>query len=120
MVGAGHYENFPVASVLLPAAMRPHIAAVYAFARTADDFADEGTLSVDHRRQLLDGWHARLRSAAAGRTHGATPAPGEPADADRIFQQLATTMREKQLPVELFEALLGAFRQDVSVHRYAS
>ena len=51
MVGgtSAHYENFPVASILLPPSMRPHIAAVYAFARTADDFADEGQLSPARR-----------------------------------------------------------------------
>src|SRR5438876_610370 len=48
-----HYENFPVASHLLPSAMRPHVAAVYAFARVADDIADEGTLSVADRQTHL-------------------------------------------------------------------
>ena len=72
-----HYENFPVASVLLPSAMRPHIAAIYAFARTADDFADEpGVADADRLRQL-DDWRERLDRAtqpgiadAAGRRSG--------------------------------------------------
>ena len=60
-----HYENFPVASHLLPAAMRPHIAAIYAFARTADDYADEPGIAAAERLRLLDAWGAQL-SAAAG------------------------------------------------------
>src|SRR5262249_55459082 len=55
-----HYENFPVASRLLPRAMRPHVAAVYAFARVADDFADEGSVSADERQRQLAAWSARL------------------------------------------------------------
>jgi phytoene/squalene synthetase len=55
-----HYENFPVASYLLPAPMRPHIAAIYAFARTADDFADEPGLADADRLRRLDDWHERL------------------------------------------------------------
>jgi squalene synthase HpnC len=60
-----HYENFPVASRLLPAAMRPHIAAIYAFARRADDFADEPGLAQSERLELLDAWGRRLRSQTA-------------------------------------------------------
>ena len=66
-----HYENFPVASRLLPAAMRPHVAAVYAFARAADDFADEGTLAPAERYRLLDDWKARLHAPAACRRRAA-------------------------------------------------
>ena len=69
-----HYENFPVASRLLPAAMRPHIAAIYAFARAADDFADEGDLAPEERLALLDDWGNRLR-ASAGVVSGARPNP---------------------------------------------
>jgi hydroxysqualene synthase len=56
-----HYENFPVASRLLPSAMRPHIAAIYAFARRADDLADEPGLADADRLRLLDAWGRRLR-----------------------------------------------------------
>jgi squalene synthase HpnC len=119
MVGTGHYENFPVASVLLPPAMRRHIAAVYAFARTADDFADEGSLAPQDRLALLDGWEARLHDAQAGRAQEAART-GEPADAPTLFVQLGATIHEKRLPVDLFAALLSAFRQDVTVHRYAT
>src|SRR3981081_491855 len=58
-----HYENFPVASRLLPAAMRPHVAAVYAFARVADDFADEGSASAGERQARLREWQTRLHRA---------------------------------------------------------
>ena len=58
-----HYENFPVASLLLPRRMRPHVAALYAFARAADDFADEGDRTVGERHRLIDGWRARLLEA---------------------------------------------------------
>src|SRR5437763_10795430 len=58
-----HYENFPVASMLLPRAMRPHVAAVYAFARRADDMADEGAAPAAVRRAALDDWRRRLHEA---------------------------------------------------------
>ena len=106
-----HYENFPVASFLLPKRMRPAIAAVYAFARTADDFADEPGLATTERLRLLDGWMARLHDAAAGRTRSSSPD-------DLIFLALGDAMRAHRLPVRLFEDLLSAFRQDVTVGRY--
>lgn len=62
-----HYENFPVASRLMPAHLRPHVAAVYAFARIADDYADEPGRTVDERIRLLDDWQQRLHSALTGR-----------------------------------------------------
>ena len=62
-LAAAHYENFPVGSRLLPAPMRPHVAAVYAFARTADDFADEEGYKLAERHALLDDWHERLLRA---------------------------------------------------------
>jgi phytoene synthase len=114
-----HYENCPVASFLMPRAMRPHVAAVYAFARAADDFADEGSLAPERRIELLDGWKARLHDAIAGR-HAAPPGAEEPTGAIQIFQALRNTIAERRLPVVLFEDLLSAFRQDVTVCRYAS
>ncbi|MGH9312902.1 MAG: squalene synthase HpnC [Vicinamibacterales bacterium] len=104
-----HYENFPVASLLLPRAMRPHVAAVYAFARVADDFADEGTRSVEERLRLLDDWSARLHRHPE---HSAHP--------EHLFVALHNTIREKHLPVSLLDDLLSAFRQDVTVRRYAT
>ena len=122
MVGgtSAHYENFPVASILLPPSMRTHIAAVYAFARTADDFADEGQLSPARRLDLLEGWRERLHAAARDETAIRPPRSGEPPDTESLFRQLAATMRARLLPVELFDDLLSAFRQDVTVHRYAT
>ncbi len=101
-----HYENFPVASRLLPRAMRPHIAAIYAFARTADDYADEPGIAKDERLRLLDDWARQLAAA------GSEPGP------DPIFVALGQTIRECRLPVSLFEDLLSAFRQDVTTTRY--
>ena len=114
-----HYENFPVASVLVAEPMRRHVAAVYAFARAADDFADEGSLTVERRQALLDGWLARLAGAAREATQPA-PGPGEPANSVEIFVALGATIRDKQLPVALFEDLVSAFRQDVTVSRYTA
>jgi hydroxysqualene synthase len=117
-----HYENFPVASRLVPRHMRRHVAAVYAFARAADDFADEGQRSIEDRHRLLDGWLCRLRDAVAdGPARIARPtAAGEPGNTEEIFVALAATIREKALPPGLFEDLLSAFRQDVTCTRYAS
>jgi phytoene synthase len=111
-IARGHYENFPVASRLLPRAMRPHVAAIYAFARTADDFADEGNRPDDERLALLDDWRDRLHRAAGG------DFVADDFDAAAIFRALAVTMRRHQLEVELFDDLLSAFRQDVLVKRY--
>jgi phytoene synthase len=107
-----HYENFPVASRLLPRQVRPHIAAIYAFARIADDFADEGTRTPEARLALLDDWRVRLHRAAAGET------AGDGSDADAIFLALGDSMRQFNLEVQLFDDLLDAFRQDVIVKRY--
>jgi len=104
-----HYENFPVASWLLPRHMRPHVAVVYAFARTADDFADEGDVPAATRLQLLDGWERRLLHAA----HSAEPPwpaePGEPRQSGEIFIALRESIRDRSLPVQHFQALLSAF-----------
>jgi phytoene synthase len=106
-----HYENFPVASRLLPAAMRPHVAAVYAFARAADDFADEGTLAPAERYRLLDDWKRRL--------HAPPPARGGTDPADLVFAAVAGTRERCGLDIRLFDDLLSAFRQDVETRRYA-
>ncbi len=111
-----HYENFPVASRLLPSAMRPHIAAVYAFARVADDFADEGQADAADRQARLAAWRERLHRAAE-----APPAPAANATTDDlIFVALGHSMRELDLPVSLFDDLLSAFGQDTMTMRYAS
>jgi phytoene synthase len=107
-----HYENFPVASRLLPAAMRPHIAAVYAFARIADDFADEGARSDAARLALLDEWERKLDVAVRGET------PDDGSDSAAIFTALGDTIRTCRLDTERLRDLLNAFRQDVTVKRY--
>ena len=114
----GHHENFPVASLLLPRRIRPHVAAVYAFARSADDFADEGERTPAERLALLDGWEFRLRHAATSPEAGPPPRPGEPRHTVEVFVALGETIRSLSLPVHLFEELLSAFRQDVTLTRY--
>jgi len=107
-----HYENFPVASGLLPKAWRPHVAALYAFARIADDFADEGDRSNDARLALLDDWRRRLDQALDGAT------PDDGSDAAAVFTALADTVRRFDLDRTLLADLISAFRQDVLVKRY--
>ncbi len=99
-----HYENFPVASRLMPARLRPHVAAIYAFARTADDFADEPGREPEERLRLLDEWQEKLRQPPV----------------DDTFVALQDTVARFDLPLDLFEDLLSAFRQDVVTTRYAS
>ncbi len=128
-----HYENFPVASMLLPAKMRPHVAAVYAFARTADDFSDEGDRSPDEREALLDEWGRQLDGRLAtveGKSFGPGPLPGLPSsishapafgpDTGNILDATVHTIRACNLPVQLLHDLVSAFRQDVRVTRYAT
>jgi squalene synthase HpnC len=117
-----HYENFPVASRLLPAAMRPHVAAVYAFARVADDFADEGDRPEAARLALLEAWSAWL-GGACGEAEASGEArrsvcTGLPPETPDIFAALQGTIRDCRLPLSLFEDLLSAFRQDVATRRY--
>ena len=109
-----HYENFPVASRLLPRGTRPHVAAVYAFARVADDFADEGAAPAADRLQRLGTWRARLHRAAAENDGPATTRE------DLIFLALGHSIRTLALPVSLFDDLLSAFGQDTTTVRYAS
>ena len=113
-IARAHYENFPVASVLVPRDMRRDIAAVYAFARAADDFADEGDADAATRHARLDDWERRVREAAAGGARDDGTADGA------IFAALGQTIAARRLPVELFTDLLSAFHQDVDVTRYAT
>ena len=92
--------------------MRAHVAALYAFARTADDFADEGRRPSEERLRLLDDWEKRLHACVeADETDEGTPD-------HQIFLALGATIRARDLPVTLFEDLLSAFRQDITTHRY--
>jgi hydroxysqualene synthase len=109
-IARSHYENFPVGSVLVPAELRQYFYSIYAFARTADDFADEGYgegYSDEERLALLDEWRVMLRESTGTRA-------GHP-----IFVALADTRAKFRLPIELFEDLLSAFSQDVVKRRYA-
>jgi phytoene synthase len=108
-----HYENFPVASRLLPARMRPHVAAIYAFARIADDLADEGTRPAAERIADLDRWAERLDATLRGR-------PAGDAAHSYVFTAVRHSIDVCRLPPALFHDLLSAFRQDVTVTRYAT
>jgi squalene synthase HpnC len=114
-MAGSHYENFPVASRLLPQAMRPHIAAVYAFARVADDIADEGSDAPEERRARLAAWRQRLHDAAECERDAA----GASRD-DLIVVALGHSIRELALPLDLFDDLLSAFAQDTTTPRYDS
>ncbi len=103
-----HYENFPVASWLLPRGLREPIEAIYAFARQADDLADEGDRDDAERLDALDAFHRELRRIEDGAL------PETP-----LFRRLAITIREHELPLPPFHDLLDAFGQDVTKKRYA-
>jgi phytoene synthase len=105
---ASHYENFPVASILLPARLRPAIAAIYAFARSADDFADEGDLPAAERLRLLAGYQSELDRIER-----------EEPTSHPIFLRLRPHIAAHRLPLALFRDLLDAFVQDVTKDRYA-
>ena len=100
-----HYENFPVASWLCPPRLRPPIAAIYHFARTADDIADEGNAPPAERLADLAAYRADLHAIA----RGAAPSPRWA----RVFQALAVQMQAFQLPLQPLDDLLSAFAQDV-------
>jgi squalene synthase HpnC len=103
-----HYENFPVASWLLPARLRPPVEAIYGFARGADDIADEGFLPDAERLKGLDRYLQALDAIDAGR------AP------DAQFARIAEAIRDYALPTPLLRDLIDAFRQDVVKKRYAT
>ena len=104
-----HYENFPVASLLLPSQLRQPVSVIYQFARSADDFADEGDLPAPARLALLEAYRAELDRLKAGR------APNAP-----LFRELGDVITAHRLPFEPFYDLLDAFSQDVTKQRYAS
>ncbi len=107
-----HYENFPVGSLLVPKRLRKHVYSIYAFARTADDFADEGygtgEMTEADRLAALEDWQQKLERCFIG-------------EADHlIFIALAVTVKELNLPIKLLKDLLSAFKQDVVKTRYAN
>ena len=104
-VSVDHYENFPVASVLCPPALRPAVVAIYHFARTADDIADEGQAPAAARLADLAEFRSDLNAVAAGRpTSGRWP---------QVFGPLGLRLRQFALPPKLLNDLLDAFEQDV-------
>ncbi|MCX8071978.1 MAG: presqualene diphosphate synthase HpnD [Candidatus Binatia bacterium] len=107
-IARNHYENFPLGSYLLPRRLRDAIAAIYAFARVADDLADEGEKTPDQRLAALDAWEAQLDACVAGQ-------PESP-----IFVALADTIQRFSLAVEPFKALLEAFRYDAQFRPFAT
>lgn len=105
-----HYENFPVGSLLIPKARRKHVYSIYAFARTADDFADEGyedgSITRSKRLSDLDDWEQQLDDCYEGNAN------------HEIFRALGATVRELNLPRIWFKDLISAFKQDVVKTRY--
>ena len=103
-----HYENFPVASWLLPRRLRPPVEAIYGFARGADDIADEGYLPDSERLKGLDRYLRALDAIAAGKTP------------ETQFAPIGRAIAEYELPIPLLRDLIDAFRQDVVKKRYAT
>jgi squalene synthase HpnC len=105
-IARSHYENFPVASRFIPKDMRKYVWAIYAFARIADDYADEPGYTLAGRMDNLNQWEQYLAECYNGNpTH-------------RVFAALAETIERFQIPIELLQNLLAAFRADVTVKRY--
>ena len=104
-----HYENFPVASLLLPASLREPVAAIYAFARNADDYSDEGELLPAERLTALGRYSAEIDAIEHN----------EPSS-DPVFIRLRHAIKQYRLPLSPFRDLLDAFVQDVSKARYAN
>jgi len=110
-VSVEHYENFPVASWLCPPEMRPAVRAIYWFARTADDIADEGDAPAAERQAALQAYRADLIRAAAGESGSGRWAG--------VFDPLARVVASHRLPLPLLAALLDAFEEDTRHAGYA-
>ncbi|MGD0035773.1 MAG: squalene synthase HpnC [Bacteroidota bacterium] len=105
-IARNHYENFPVASSFLPKEIRKYVWTIYAFARIADDYADEPGFTLAERMDNMNQWEQYLDECYNGNpTH-------------RVFAALAETVERFQIPIELFQNLLSAFRADITVKRY--
>lgn len=109
-IAKSHYENFPVASLLLPKEKRKYVYSIYAFARAADDFADEEGIEggSPKRLALLDEWNEKLKDCYNGKAY------------DPIFIALGKTVEDCRIPIKPLEDLLSAFRQDVVKSRYST
>jgi squalene synthase HpnC len=115
-IARAHDAPVPVAWRLLPAAMRPHVAAVYAYARIAAGLADEGAAPAAERLARLDAWRRRLHAAVAVERSAAPPHAHE----DLIVLALAHSIRSLDLPITLCDDLVSAFGQDTMTTRYDS
>ncbi len=104
-----HYENFPVASILLPKHLRRPVEIIYTFARQADDFADEGDLPNSERLAQLEAFRTELNLIANHENPQTS-----------LFIDIASIVAEYQLPIQLFHDLLDAFSQDVVKKHYAN
>lgn len=102
-----HYENFPVASIVLPKRFRRPVGIIYSFARNADDFADEGERSNEARLELLNGYRSELEKIAKGIESD-----------DPLFIAIGEIIRQHDLPIQFFHDLLDAFSQDVEKKSY--
>lgn len=111
-----HYENFPVASLLMPKSIRQDVIHLYRFARAADDVADEGDVAPADRLMRLRQFRQALHEIAETGTYSSNEDP----ELSAIFAPLADTVRRHQLPLTLLNDLLLAFEQDISVKRYAT
>ena len=110
-VSVDHYENFPVASLLCPAELRPSVRAIYGFARRADDLADKGDASPAQRLADLAAYRGDLRAVVAGTAPSSRWTP--------VFAALREALQAHRLPPSLLHDLLDAFEQDVVKRRYA-
>jgi len=108
-VSVAHYENFPVASLLVPRSLRPAVVAIYRFARAADDVADEGEATPADRLAELARFEQALDVIAAGSL------PRE-----SLFAELGAVVATHRLPIDLLRDLLSAFRQDLMTQRYST
>lgn len=101
-----HYENFPVASLLIPYEKRPYIQCIYSFARIADDYADESNMPPEQRINLLNDWENKLKLCYQGKAE------------HPVFIALTETVSKLNVPIELFQNLITAFKMDVVKNRY--
>lgn len=116
MQGIDHYENFPVASWLCPAHLRPAIMALYDFARTADDLADEGDAPAEERLEALHQYRADLQASLVELATDKQPSPLDMPTSQQwlhVFEKLAKAVSQHALPTEPLFDLLDAFEQDV-------
>ena len=111
-MSVNHYENFPVASALCPPHLRPAVAAIYWYARTADDIADEGIRPSLERLAELHAYRNDLRAVYEGQ--------GPSSRWATVFEPLALACRQFELPQQPLEDLLSAFEQDIEKNRYVS